>query len=74
MDAMEHLENPSEGVSEVIFAQPAEGTGATGPYGSVLDRRKEDSRWLDDTEPYHGARPRTTEDDRSVDRTRFEFS
>ena len=30
------------------------------------DRRKEDG-WLDDTEPYHGARPRTTEVDRSID-------
>ena len=63
---MEHLEKPSEDGSEVIFAQPGEGAGATGPYGLVLDRRKEDG-WLDDTEPCHGARPRTTEVDRSVD-------
>ena len=55
-----------EYVSEVIFDQPEERAGATGPYGSVLDRRKEDG-WLDDTEPYHGARPRTKEVDRSVD-------
>ena len=34
--------------------------------GSVLDRRKEDE-WLEDTELYHGARPRTTEVDRPVD-------
>ena len=66
MDAMEHLSKPSEDVSEVIFGQPEERAGATGPYGSVLDRRNEDG-WLDDTEPYHGARPRTTEVDRSVD-------
>ena len=66
MDDMEHLSKPSEDVSEVIFGQPEERAGATGPYGSVLDRRKEDG-WLDDTEPYHGARPRTTEVDRSVD-------
>ena len=31
-----------------------------------MDRRKEDE-WLQDTEPYHGARPRTTEVDRPVD-------
>ena len=54
MDAMEHLSKPSEDVSEVIFGQPEERAGATGPYGSVLDRRKEDE-WLDDTEPCHGA-------------------
>ena len=66
MDAMEHLSKTSEDVSEVIFGQPEERAGATGPYGSVLDRRNEDG-WLDDTEPYHGARPRTTEVDRSVD-------
>ena len=66
MDDMEHLSKPSEDVSEVIFSQPEERAGATGTYGSVLDRRKEDG-WLDDTEPYHEARPRTTEVDRSVD-------
>ena len=36
MDAMEHLSTPSEDVSEVIFGQPEERAGATGPYGSVL--------------------------------------
>ena len=60
MDDMEHLSKPSEDVSEVIFSQPEERAGATGPYHPVLDRRKEDG-WLDDTEPYQGARPRTTE-------------
>ena len=65
MDAMEHLSKPSEDVSEVIFGQPEERAGAMGPYGSVLDRRNEDG-WLDDTEPYHEARPRTTDVDRSV--------
>ena len=66
MDAMEHLENSSEDGSKVIFAQPEEGAGETGSYGLVLDRRKEEG-WLDDTEPYHGTRPRTTEVDQSVD-------
>ena len=66
MDDMEHLSKPSEDGSEVVFGQPEERAGATELYGSVLDRRKEDG-WLDDTEPYHGARPMTTEVDRSVD-------
>ena len=66
MDDMEHLSKPSEDVSDVIFSQPEERAGATGPYGPVLDRRKEDG-WLDDTEPYQGSRPRTTEVDLSVD-------
>ena len=47
---MEHI---SEDVGEVVFGQPEERAGATGPDGSVLDRRKEDE-WLEDTEPYHG--------------------
>ena len=57
---MEHISKPSEDVGEVVFGQPEERAGATEPDGSVLDRRKEDE-WLEDTEPYHGARPRTTE-------------
>ena len=55
---MEHIINSSEDVGEVVFGQPEETAGATGPDGSVLNRRKEDE-WLEDTEPYHGARPRT---------------
>ena len=66
MEAMEHLSKSSEDVSEFICGQPEERAGATGPYGSVLDRRNEDE-WLDDTEPYHGARPGTTKVDQSVD-------
>ena len=62
---MEHISKLSEDVGEVVFGQPEEGAGATEPDGSVLDRRKEDE-WLEDTEPYHGARPRTTEVDRPV--------
>ena len=63
---MEHIAKPSEDVGEVVFGQPEERAGATGSDGSVLDRRKEDEL-LEDTEPYHGARPRTTEVDRPVD-------
>ena len=36
------------------------------PEGSVPNRRKEKA-WLEDTEPYRGARPRTMEFDRPVD-------
>ena len=53
-------------MGEVVFGQPEERAGATEPDGSVLDRRKE-HEWLEDMEPYHGARPRTTEVDRPVD-------
>ena len=63
---MEHISKLSEDVGEVVFGQPEERAGATEPDGSVLDRRKDDE-WLEDTEPYHGARPRTTEIDRPVD-------
>ena len=53
-------------MGEVVFGQPEEKAGATEPDGSVLNRRNEEE-WLEDTEPYHGARPRTTEVDRPVD-------
>ena len=63
---MEHIVKSSEDVGEVVFGQPEKKAGATGPDGSVLNRRKEDE-WLEDTEPYQGARPRTIEVDRPVD-------
>ena len=63
---MEHMSKTSGDVSEVVFGQPEEKAGATEPDGSVLNRRKEEE-WLEDTETYHGARPRTTEFDRPVD-------
>ena len=49
--------------SEVVFDQPEEKAGAMEPDGSVPNRRKEEG-WWEATEPYHGARPRTTEFDR----------
>ena len=52
--------------SEVGFAQPEEKAGAMEPDGSVPNRRKEEG-WWEATEPYHGARPRTTEFERPVD-------
>ena len=63
---MDHIIKSSEDVGEVVFGQPEEKAGATGPDGSGLNRRREDD-WLEDTEPYHGARPRTIEVDRPVD-------
>ena len=63
---MEHMSKTSADVSEVVFDQPEERAGAMEPDGLVLNRHKEEE-WLEDTEPYHGARPRTTEFDRPVD-------
>ena len=63
---MEHISKTSGDVSEVVFGHPEEKAGETEPDGSVLNRRKKEE-WLEDTEPYHGARPRTTEFDRPVD-------
>ena len=63
---MEHIIKSSEDVGEVVFGQPEERAGATGPDGSVLNRRREDD-FLEDTAPYHGARPRMIEVDRPVD-------
>ena len=63
---MEHMLKMSADVSEVVFDQPEEKAGAMEPDGSILNRHKEEE-WLEDTEPYHGARPSTTEFDRPVD-------
>ena len=63
---MEHISKRLEDVGEVVFGQPEEKAGAIESDGSVLDRRKED-KWLEDTEPYHGARPKTMEVDQPVD-------
>ena len=63
---MDHIIKSSEDVGDVVFGQPEEKAGTMGPDGSVLNRRREDD-WLEDTEPYHGALPRTIEVDRPVD-------
>ena len=63
---MEHMSRTLADVSEVVFDQPEEIAGKMEPDGSVLNRDKEED-WLEDTEPYHGARPRTTEFDQPVD-------
>ena len=63
---MEHISKTSGDVSEVVFGQTEEKAGATEPDGLVLNRRKEEE-WLEDTEPYHGAHPKTTEVEQPVD-------
>ena len=52
--------------SEVVFDQPEERAEAMELDGSLPNRRKEEE-WLEATEPYRGARPRTMEFDRPVD-------
>ena len=63
---MEHMLKTLADVSEVVFDQPEEKAGEMELDGSVLNRHKEE-KWLEDTEPYHGARPRKTESDQPVD-------
>ena len=48
------------------YVKREEKAGTMEPDGSVPNRRKEEE-WLGATEPYHGARPRTTKFDRPVD-------
>ena len=60
------MSKTSGDVSDVVFDQPEEKAGTMEPDGSVPNRRKEEE-WLEATESYHGARPRTTEFDRPVD-------
>ena len=52
--------------SEVVFDQPEQSDGAMEPEGPVQNRHKEEA-WLEATEPYRGARPRTMEFDQPVD-------
>ena len=52
--------------SEVVFDQPGESAGVMEPEGSLQNRHRKET-WLDATEPYRGARPRTMEFDRPVD-------
>ena len=44
--------------SEVIFDRQVGNAGEMATDGSVQNRRREEE-WLETTEPYHGARPRT---------------
>ena len=52
--------------SEVMFNQPEENAGAMETEGSLQNRRRKEM-WLEDTEPYRGARPRMRDFDRPVD-------
>ena len=52
--------------SEVVFDQPEESAGAMEPEGSLRNRHRKET-WLEGTEPYRGARPRTMDFDRPVD-------
>ena len=53
--------------SEVMFGQQEEIAGAMEMEGSSQNRRG-GKTWLEDTEPYRGARPRIRDFDRPVDR------
>ena len=53
--------------SEVMFGQQEEIAGAVEMEGSSQNRRGGEM-WLQDTEPYRGARPRMRDFDRPVDR------
>ena len=52
--------------SEVMFGQQEEIAGAMEMEGSAQNRRGRET-WLEDTEPYRGARPRMRYFDRPVD-------
>ena len=62
----EDYRKPSGDEGEVVFSQQEEGAASTRPLGPRLDRQNE-SGWLEDTEPYHGARPRTLDVNQLVD-------
>ena len=54
---------PSGDESEVVFSQQEKVAVTLGSYGLTVDRQKEDD-WLEDTEPYNGARPRIMQERR----------
>ena len=62
----EDYRKPSGDEGEVVFSQQEEGAATTGPYGPRMDRQNENG-WLEDTEPYHGARPRMMDVNQLVD-------
>ena len=57
---------PSGDEGEVMFSQQEEGAASAGSHGPGVDRRNEKG-WLEDTEPYHGARPRMIDVNQLVD-------
>ena len=62
----EDYRKPSGDEGEVLFSQQEEGAVTTGPHGPRMDRQNENG-WLEDTEPYHGARPRMIDVNQLVD-------
>ena len=62
----EDYRKPSGDKGEVVFSQQEEGAVATGPHGPRMDRQNENG-WLEDTEQYHGARPRMIDVNQLVD-------
>ena len=46
-----------------MFSQQEKVAATLGPYGLPVDRQNE-NEWLDDTEPYNGARPRMMQERR----------
>ena len=54
---------PSGDEGEVVFSQQEKVVATLGPYGLTVDRQNE-HEWLDDTEPYNGARPRMMQERR----------
>ena len=48
---------PSGDQSEVVFSQQEKVATTLGTFGLAVDRQKEDA-WLEDMEPYNGARPK----------------
>ena len=59
----EDYRKPSGDEGEVVFSQQKHGAATLGPYGLTVDRQNE-NEWLDDTEPYNGARPRMMQEKR----------
>ena len=61
----EDFRKPSGDEGEVVFSQQEEVAATIGPYGPRVDRRNE-NEWLNDTEPYHGDRPRMMQEQRPM--------
>ena len=62
----EDYQKPSGDDGEVVFSQQEEGAASTGPHGPRIHLQNENG-WLEDTEPYHGARPRMIDVNQLVD-------
>ena len=61
----EDYRKPSGDEGEVVFSQQEKVAATMGPYGLTVDRQNE-NEWLDDTEPYHRARPRMMQERRPM--------